>query len=79
MLFAIQLTGGALPVPSVPNSRTAVFTRRGATLDLFPALKKRLRDWLEALEQRPGRVRVRLRLDEFERLDEVVGEKPETQ
>ena len=36
------------------------------------------RDWLEALEQRPGRDRVRLCLDEFERLAEVVGEKPET-
>ncbi|MBC7817474.1 MAG: hypothetical protein IAG10_11335, partial [Planctomycetaceae bacterium] len=36
------------------------------------------RDWLEALEQRPGRDRVLLCLDEFERLEEVVGEKPET-
>ena len=36
------------------------------------------RDWLEALEQRPGRDRILLCLDEFERLEEVVGEKPET-
>ena len=36
------------------------------------------RDWLEALEQRPGRDRILLCLDEFERLEGVVGEKPET-
>ncbi|MBC8114051.1 MAG: hypothetical protein H7062_06715 [Candidatus Saccharimonas sp.] len=36
------------------------------------------RDWLEAHEQRPGRNRILLCLDEFERLEEVVGEKPET-
>lgn len=36
------------------------------------------RHWLEALEQRPGWDHVRLCLDEFERLDVVVGEKPET-
>ena len=36
------------------------------------------RDWLEALEQRPERDRIPLCLDEFERLEEVVGEKPET-
>lgn len=36
------------------------------------------RDWFEALEQRPGRDRVLQCLDQFERLEEVVGEKPET-
>jgi hypothetical protein len=35
------------------------------------------RDWLEALEQRPGRDRVLLCLDEFERLEEAVRLKPE--
>jgi hypothetical protein len=36
------------------------------------------RDWLEELEPRPGRDRVRLCLAEFERLEDIVGEKPET-
>ena len=36
------------------------------------------RDWLEQLEQRPGRDRILFCLDEFERLEGVVGEKPET-
>ena len=35
------------------------------------------RDWLEALEQQPGRDRVLFCLDEFERLEEAVRLKPE--
>jgi len=48
----------------------------------LPRMKDRsleaARDWLEELEQRPGRGRILFCLDEFERLEEVVGETPET-
>ena len=37
-----------------------------------------MHNWMEQLEQRPGRDRILFCLDEFERLEEVVGEKPET-
>ena len=54
-----------------PQERESLPRLRDSSLDA-------VRDWLEALEQRPGRDRVLRCLDEFERLEEVVEEKSET-
>jgi hypothetical protein len=51
---------------------------RGDVPELTDPTLEAARDWLDALENRPGQERVLLCLDEFERLEEVVDEKPET-
>ncbi len=51
---------------------------RGSLPELSGNTLEAARDWLDALEHRPGEERILLCLDEFERLEEVVDEKPET-
>jgi hypothetical protein len=51
---------------------------RGSLPELTGNTLEAARQWLDALEQRPGEERVLFCFDEFERLEELVAEKPET-
>jgi len=83
VFFDLQDDPVATPLDLFPAlaRRTAEQARqqhRGDIPELKGATLESARDWLEALENRPGQERVLLCLDEFERLEEVVDEKPET-